>query len=45
LTLAEARQKLAGWHFAQEMLTREERQILHIAEALLRLIDTELGTF
>jgi hypothetical protein len=39
LTLHAARQKLAGWHFSQEALTKGEREILYVAEALLRLID------
>lgn len=39
LTLYDARQKLAGLHFSQEHLTSGEREILYIAEALLRLID------
>jgi hypothetical protein len=39
LTLEEARRRLAAWHFNKEALTAEERQILAVAEALLRLID------
>jgi hypothetical protein len=39
MTLQEARNKLAGWHFSQESLTPGERQILYVAEALLRQID------
>lgn len=41
LTLDQARAKLSGWHFAQEALTEGEREILHVAEALLRLHDVE----
>ena len=39
LTLEDARSKLSGLHFAKEALTDREREILYIAEALLRLID------
>lgn len=42
LTLDDARDKLAGLHFSQECLTSDERKILHIAEALLRYIDTKV---
>lgn len=41
LTLHRARQKLAGWHFSQESLTDGEREILYVAEALLRQIDAD----
>lgn len=41
LTLAEARSRLAGWHFAKESLSDGEREILYVAEALLRLIDED----
>jgi len=39
LTLDSARSKLAAYHFSQEALTKGERQILFIAEAVLRLVD------
>lgn len=39
LTLNDARQKLAGWHFGQESLSKGEREILYVAEGLLRLVD------
>ncbi len=39
LTLGDARRKLAGWHFAQESLSRREREILFVAEAVLRELD------
>lgn len=43
LTLDEARAKLTALHFAKEMLTDPEREILQIAEGLLRLIDVRLA--
>ena len=43
LTLADARAKLSGWHFSKEALSDDEREILHVGEALLRLIDHEAG--
>ena len=39
LTLDQVRQKLAGLHFAKEALTKGEREILYLAEALLRELD------
>lgn len=45
LTLHRARQKLAGWHFAQECLSLSEREILHVAEALLREVDRLVEVF
>lgn len=39
LTVDQARSKLSGWHFAKECLSDGERDILHVAEGLLRLID------
>lgn len=39
VTLKEARSKLSGLHFAKEGLTDGEREILYIAEALLRRLD------
>lgn len=39
MTLKEARSKLSGLHFAKEGLTDGEREILYIAEALLRRVD------
>ena len=39
LSLDDARSKLAGLHFAQESLTYSQREILHIAEAVLRMYD------
>ncbi len=33
------RQKLASWHFSQEQLSSGEREILHVAEWLLRRLD------
>lgn len=41
LTLDEARTRLSGLHFAKEALSEHEREILYIAEGLLRLIDAE----
>ena len=40
-TIGEARRTLAGLHFAQESLTSGERNILHLAEGLLNLIDED----
>lgn len=39
LTLDGARRKLAGWHFVKETLTSGEREILYVAEAVLRHLD------
>lgn len=43
MTLADARTKLSGLHFAKECLSDGERDILYVAEALLRLIDSTTG--
>lgn len=40
-TLDEARSKLSGLHFAKESLSSGEREILYLAEGLLRLVDEE----
>lgn len=42
LTVDDARSKLAGWHFMQEALTSREREILYVAEAVLRELDSEV---
>jgi len=39
LTLDEARRKLSALHFVKEALSVDEKRILFVAEALLRLID------
>jgi hypothetical protein len=39
VTLQDARDKLSAWHFGQEALTSGEREILYVAEALMRYID------
>lgn len=39
MSLKEARSKLSGLHFAKEQLSDGEREILYIAEALLKRID------
>lgn len=39
LTLGDARSRLSGLHFAKDALSDSEREILYIAEALLRHID------
>lgn len=39
ITLDAARNTLTGLHFAKESLSASEREILYIAEGLLRLID------
>ena len=41
LTFEQARNQLSAFHFSQESLTPGERQILYIAEGLLRLVDPE----
>lgn len=41
ITVGEARQRLAILHFSQEILTEKERDILYLAEGLLRLLDPE----
>lgn len=43
MTLDDVRRRLAGWHFSQECLSEGEREILTVAEALLRLLDEEAG--
>lgn len=43
LTLDEARERLTSLHFAKEMLSDHERELLAIAEGLLRLIDFRLA--
>lgn len=45
LTLDDARAKLSGWHFAKEALSDGEREILFVAEALLREIDRIEGGY
>lgn len=44
LTLDDARAKLAGWHFAKEALSDSEREILYVAEAVLRELDRRTET-
>jgi len=39
ISLDAARAKLTGLHFAKEMLTDNEREVLYLAEGLLRLVD------
>ena len=39
MTLEEARRLVSAWHFAKEALTPPEREMLVVAEGLLRLID------
>lgn len=39
LTLDEVRSRLSGLHFAKEALSETEREMLYLAEALLRHID------
>lgn len=39
LSLDEIRAKISGFHFSQEALSKGEREILHLAESLLSLID------
>jgi hypothetical protein len=41
MTIVQARQKIAGWHFAKESLTDRERSILHVAERLMCVLDDE----
>lgn len=43
MTLDRARAILTGLHFTQESLSVREREILHIAEGLLRLLDSTTG--
>lgn len=40
-TINDARQKIAGWHFAKESLSDGEREILLVAERLMRVLDDE----
>lgn len=35
----ELRAKVSGWHFSKEALTEREREMLSVAEDLLRLLD------
>jgi hypothetical protein len=39
LTLDNAREKLAGWHFNKARLSEREQEILDVAEALLRELE------
>ena len=39
------RQKLAGWHFSKESLTRGERDILYVAEQILDELDRIAGGY
>ena len=39
LTLDDAREKLAGWHFNKARLSEREQEILDMAEALLRELE------
>ena len=41
LTVSDARSRLSGLHFAKDVLSEAEREILYIAEGLLRLLDEE----
>ena len=41
LTFEQARSQLSAFHFSMESLAPGERQILYIAEGLLRLVDPE----
>lgn len=41
VTLDEARSRLSGLHFAKEALSDTEREVLYLAEALLRHIDAQ----
>ena len=41
-TYDDLQDKLSGLHFAQESLTKGEREILHLAEAMLRQRDADL---
>jgi hypothetical protein len=45
LTIDKARSRLAGWHFSQESLTASEREILHVAEAVLAELDRLYGGY
>ena len=39
MSLSDLRAKASGWHFAKEMLTDSERQMLAVIEELLKEID------
>lgn len=41
--LNDLRQKVAGLHFCQEVLTKGEKDILFLAESLLKWIDKRDG--
>lgn len=43
LTVEDARRILSGLHFAQETLSPEHRDLLHLAEGLLRLVEGQAG--
>lgn len=40
-TLEQARSKTSGWHFAKEVLTSREQELLYVTEGLLRLLDEQ----
>lgn len=39
------RARMAGWHFSKEVLSRGEREILHVAEQLLAELDRRAGGY
>jgi hypothetical protein len=41
LSLDELRAKASGWHFAKEMLTRQEHRMLECIEELLKELDSQ----
>lgn len=43
--LSDIRSKLSGLHFAKEALTKGERDILYLAEALMHVLDAEAGGY
>lgn len=43
MALSEARAKLSGLHLSKEALSEGEREILYLAEGLLRLYDEQTG--
>lgn len=45
MTVEEARSKLSGWHFSKECLSKDAREVLYYAEALLKELDRRAGGY
>jgi hypothetical protein len=43
--IRDLRSRLSGWHFSQEMLTKDEREILYVAEQVMATLDELCGGY